>query len=72
MPKSTVALTPRTSRVESHVSVGDRIRMRNSDEKSKDATAVVYCEANFGAIDGKNRKWPGPALRKIQNRVGDR
>ena len=26
---------------------------RSSEEQSRGATAVVYCEANFGALDGK-------------------
>ena len=53
MSESTAALTPRTSRVSRHITVVDRIRMRDSSEQSREATAVVYCEANFGAIDGK-------------------
>lgn len=42
-PASPLALTPEVvSR--SHLAVADRQRL---------ATAVVYCEANFGGIDGK-------------------
>jgi uncharacterized NAD-dependent epimerase/dehydratase family protein len=29
------------------------IRLRNAGERERAATAVVYCEANFGAVDGK-------------------
>ena len=29
------------------------VRPRSSEEQAPSATAVVYCEANFGAIDGK-------------------
>ena len=53
MSDSTVALTPRSPRVSRHITADDSIRMRDSSAKSRDATAVVYCEANFGAIDGK-------------------
>ena len=31
----------------------DATQLRTSDEQKRIATAVVYCEANFGAIDGK-------------------
>ena len=47
MSDPTVAMTPRTSRVV------DRTRMRDSIERRRVPTAVVYCEANFGAMDGK-------------------
>ena len=53
MSNSTVALTSRPSRVSRHITVGDSIRARDSSEQSRDETAVVYCEANFGASDGK-------------------
>ncbi len=53
MSESTVAVTPRKSLVNRHISAVDGNRMRDCIQQSTDATAVVYCEANFGAIDGK-------------------
>lgn len=37
----------------SHASTDDVTRLRGGDNHRRDQTAVVYCEANFGAIDGK-------------------
>ena len=41
----------RANAARNDAAMSDRLQARREDELS--ATAVVYCEANFGAIDGK-------------------
>ena len=53
MSEPTITMTPRAPSVNRHTTNGDGAQLRTCSEPKRVATAVVYCEANFGAIDGK-------------------
>jgi uncharacterized NAD-dependent epimerase/dehydratase family protein len=46
-------MTPPAPWVHRRTTTVDRAQLRSCSEQRRVATAVVYCEANFGAIDGK-------------------
>jgi uncharacterized NAD-dependent epimerase/dehydratase family protein len=54
MSEPTLSIVPCAPYVNHHhATTVDATQLRTSGEQKRVATAVVYCEANFGAIDGK-------------------
>ena len=53
MSETTLSMTPRAPWVNRRATTVDGAQLRTCSEQKRVATAVVYCKANLGPIDGK-------------------